>query len=458
MTVARVPALAERSSHNLALVLRRVRRQQPSSIIALAGWAGLIATAVIWGHHLLPGGSLNVHAPPFQGQYRFSPRALVPGTLFAMVAIVVLPTLARRLPWRLLLGFSVAAAAGWAVSLAVWDGHRSLASPISRPHEYLPAVSAIGNDPAGFLGHFADDVASRRLPVHVNGHPPLMVLVLWAWDRLGAGGPGWAAALVIGVGSSAVAAVAVVVRAVGDEPAARRALPFLILGPFAITVATSADGFFLGVGAWTAAALAVGWRSGSWRLFSVAGLLAGALPYLSYGLLPYGLVLLAVGWLSLRRHGWPWNSPVHRAGLVGAFIAGLAVVPVLISAGGFWWLDGVAATHHAWQLGRGDDRPYLYSFVADFAVLAVLVGPATAVAATSRRLGIVSAVLATAALVSLFVLALTGVTRLEVERIWLPFVPWLVVVTSAFPQRARGWLLVNALCALVFQAVVIDVW
>jgi hypothetical protein len=169
-----------------------------------------------------------------------------------------------------------------------------------------------------------------------------MVLVFWALDRLGATGPGWAGALVIAVGSSAVAAVLVTVRALGDEAAARRALPFLVLAPFAVTVATSADAFFLGVGAWAAAALAVALRRGSWVLLAAAGLLAGALPFLSYGLLPYGAVLLAVGWLGLHRHGLPGG----RAAAVGpalAFAAGLAVVPVALMASGFSWLDGVHA-------------------------------------------------------------------------------------------------------------------
>ena len=396
-------------------------------------------------------------APPFLGHYRFSPRALVPGALFAAVAVVVLPPLCRHLSWRLLLPFSAVAAAGWAVALAVWDGHLRIGGPIARASEYLPALLAVGSDPAAFLAGFADDVAHRRLPVHVNGHPPLMVLVLWVWDRLGASGSGWAAALVIGAGASAVAAIALVLRELGDEKAARRALPFLVLGPFAITVATSADSFFLGVGAWAAAALAAGLRRRSWLLLGVAGALTGSLAYLSYGLLPFGAVLVAVGWLAVRRHRWPETSSAHRAALAAAFVVGLAVVPALLTAGGFWWFDGVAATHRAWTLGKGDDRPYAYSFVADFAVLAVLVGPATVVAAT-RRPDRVPTVLAAASLLALLVLALSGVTRLEVERIWLPFAPWLVVLTAALPRRSRRWLLLNAACALTFQSLVLDVW
>jgi hypothetical protein len=68
-------------------------------------------------------------------------------------------------------------------------------------------------------------------------------------------------------------------------------------------------------------------------------------------------------------------------------------------------------------------------------------------------------VLASAALVGVLALALSGVTRLEVERIWLPFAPWLVTLCAALPrQERRRWLAVNAVCALAFQAFVLDVW
>jgi hypothetical protein len=402
--------------------------------LAGAGWLVLLGIAIVWGHRLLPGGALNVHAPPFQGRYRLTLRPLVPGLLVAVPAAV------------------------WSVALAVWDGHRSLGGPLGRSHEYLPAVARVGDDPLGFLSGFADAVAHRRLPVHVNGHPPLMVLVFWAWDRIGLAGPTWAGMLVIAVGASSVPAVLVTVRSLGDEAAARRATPFLVLAPFAITVATSADSFFLGVGAWACAALAVGLARHSWPMLAVAGLLAGLLPYLSYGLLPYGAVLAAVGWLGVRTHGWPTRASARSGLLPGlALVAGLAVAPLAFTLAGFSWFEGAAATHRAWQLGKGDDRPYLYSLLADIAVLGVLVGPATAVGATRRQPPVI-ALLAGASAVALLTLAVSGVTRLEVERIWLPLAPWLVLLTAALPGRARGWLALNVACAIAFQVLVRDVW
>ena len=426
------------------------------TVVALTTWVALLVASVWWGRHLLPGGDLNVKAPPFLGEYRVNIRSVVPAAAFALVAVAVFPPVARRLRWGVLLVVAWLLAAAWAVLLAAWDGHRSLGSAISRGHEYLPALGAVGDDPGQFLRTYAEGVAARDFPVHVNGHPPLMVLVFWVWDRIGLSGELWAAALVIGAGSSAVVAVAITVRALGDEAAARAALPFLVLAPFAITVATSADAFFLGVGAWAAAALATGVRRGSAVLLGLGGLLAGSLPYLSYGLLPLGAVLLAAAVLALRN-----THPPVRVPALGGLVVGLLVVPLTMTLAGFWWPDGVAATHRAWELGKGDDRPYGYSFLADFAILGVLVGPATAVAGW-RRPGRVPAVLAVAALVGVLTLAVSGVTRLEVERIWLPYAPWMVALCAALPVRgrltARGWLLANAACAVVFQALVLGVW
>lgn len=425
-------------------------------LAALLVWAGLLVVAVVWGRHLQSAGEINVDAPPFRGAYRLALLSVVPAACFAAVAVLVLPLAARLLPWRLLLPLSWVSAVLWAVLLAFLDGHDSLVGPIARRGEYVPAVAEVGDDPVSWLTSFAERAAERDHPLHVNGHPPLMVLVLWVWDRIGLSGAGWAGALVIGVGASAVVAVAVTLRGLGDERSARAALPFLVLGPFAVTVATSADSFFLGVGVWAAAALTLGVRRGRPLLVLLGGLLAGSLPYLSYGLLPLGAVLVAALFLATR-------SPSDRATLrsppvLVALVAGLLVVPAVLTLGGFWWPDGVVATHEAWATGKGDDRPYVYSFLANFAILGVLVGPATAAGAVLRPRR-APAVLAAAALVGVVVLAVSGVTRLETERIWLPFAPWMVAVCAALPRRdRRRWLAANALCALTFQALVLDIW
>ncbi|NEA27798.1 hypothetical protein, partial [Actinomadura bangladeshensis] len=75
----------------------------------------------------------------------------------------------------------------------------------------------------------------------------------------------------------------------------------LVLAPLAVWIATAMDAFFLAVGAWGTALLALAARraaaragAGSAVLAGAGGLLLGCLPYLSYGLLPLFAVPLAV--------------------------------------------------------------------------------------------------------------------------------------------------------------------
>ena len=49
---------------------------------------------------------------------------------------------------------------------------------------------------------------------------------------------------------------------------------------------------------------------------------------------------------------------------------------------------------------------------------------------------------------------LSGMSKAEVERIWLPFLPWILLATAALPRR-RG-LLVAAMGAQAGSAIVIQ--
>jgi hypothetical protein len=79
------------------------------------------------------------------------------------------------------------------------------------------------------------------------------MLILWMLQWIELRGANWAGALVTAVGASATAAMAITIRALAGENLARRALPFLILTPTAICLATSMDALFLGVAAWSTA-------------------------------------------------------------------------------------------------------------------------------------------------------------------------------------------------------------
>jgi hypothetical protein len=135
----------------------------------------------------------------------------------------------------------------------------------------------------------------------------------------------------------------------------------------------------------------------------------------------------------------------------------------------------VAATHQAYlATGGSSRRPYLFFLIGDFAVLGLLVGPAVAYTApavvTALRRGIgrslpepdraraIVALVVTAALIGTVTLDLAGLTRGEVERIWVPYAAWLTVATALRPSPGRRWLAAQAATAIVVQALIHSPW
>ncbi|WP_210748742.1 hypothetical protein, partial [Actinomadura latina] len=367
-----------------------------------------------------------------------------------------------------------AGSAAWTVSLAVSDGWDALSAPLNAPTEYPAGLAQVRPGPLEWLRTFTERLGGYT--THVRGHPPLPTLALWALERAGLAGTGWAAALIIAAGTSAAAAITVTVRCLAGDRAARAAVPFLVLAPLAVWIATAMDAFFLAVGAWGTALLALSARrsgppsgppsgarsgAGAAALAAAGGLLLGCLPYLSYGLLPLFAVPLAV--LLLARPG---------AAVAAALGAGLAVAPAAFTALGFWWPDGVRATLDTYLVSRGSaQRPYTYFLLANLAVLGLLTGPAAARAlppavralrgaARTRTLSPAAAVasLAAAALAGVLALDASGVTRGEVERIWVPFAAWAVAAAALHRPPARGWLAAQAATALAVQALVLSPW
>ncbi|HEX6444723.1 MAG TPA: hypothetical protein VF053_06545 [Streptosporangiales bacterium] len=415
--------------------------------LPLAAWTVLVAGCIAVGVRLRADGLLRLGGlPPFHGWPRAAPLTwqLLPALAFAALALTVAPRLARTLRWRALLPAVWLATAAWACLLAASDGVGALATPIAGRDEYLGVAAGIGTDPFGWLHGFAANVA--HYPTHVAGHPPLPVLIFWALDAVGLGGPGAAAALCILLGGSASAAVLVTVRCLASEEHARGAAPFLALAPYVLTVATSADAMFLGVSAWGVALLASAVRRDSPSLGVASGVLLAATAYLNYGLLPLAAIPLVVLWRA--------RFPLRP--LVGLGV-GAALVVAAFTAGGFWWPDGVAATHARWAFGSGSKRPYWYVLVANLALFAVITGPATAAALARLRRG--AWPLVGAALLAVAVLDLSGVTRGEVERIWLPFAAWVMLAASALPRaHVRRWLLAQVAVAVLVQGTVRLLW
>ncbi len=423
--------------------------------VAIAAVVGAGAVSVAIGRAL---GRRGAHlrlgdAVPLSGHLdlRLSPRTLLPVAV-AVLLVTLLPVAARRLRWPLLLAVAVGAAAAWAVSLALVDGRNALGRPISTGAEYLAdvhRVHGLHTFLAGFADHITVGSPGFAWVTHVSGHPPGALLTFVALDRLGLGGPGWAAALCIAAGASAAAAALVAVRAVAGEPAARRAAPFLVTAPTAIWIATSADAWFLGVSAWGIALLAVAAARRDRRgdLLAVAGglLLSGTI-FLSYGLVL--LAPIAVAAVLVQRRVRP---------LVVAAVAVAAVVAVFAGLG-FWWLDGLSQTRIRYRQGSASARPYLYFLIANLAVLGLALGPAGVAALARLRRGAL-AVLPLAALLAIVIADLSGLSKSEVERIWLPFTPWLLAAGAVLPERHRRWWLGAQLAVgLTVQTLIFTNW
>ena len=396
---------------------------------------------------------LGVNAPPLTGSYEARANVrLLAAVIVAGGAITLGPLVATRLRWVHLLLVSVGASAAWALALAFVDGADAIVAPVSLPSEYLGDVPLV-DSPGAFLSSFTDRFDTFR--VHVRGHPPGLLLGLWSLDGVGLGGPGMTAALFIVGGALAVPAVLVAAREVAGETWARRAAPFVVLAPAAVWVATSADALFTGVGAWAVALVVLATdrdRAQNAGLAIAGGVLFGVTAFLSYGLVLLAVIPMVVAWN--RRQLRPLAVAALGAGAVGlAFLAA-----------GFFWVDGLLATRAEYFAGVGGRRPYAVFLISNLACLAVALGPAIAVA-LGRLRDRCAWLLVGGALLAVVLADVSGMSKGEVERIWLPFTPWILLAGAALavgrhgrPYRARQWLTLQAGTALVVQSVVRTPW
>ncbi len=425
------------------------------TVRVLGAWIGLVVLSVVWGHVLVATHhNLALRAPPFWSPVRFHPSArLIPALLLAWGIVTIGPDAARKLEWRPLLALTAAATALWALAVAFVnsiEGQNGITDPLRfRRDEYLRTARNITSMPA-FLSHLVPNLA--RYPQNVQGHPPGMVVLEWLLDRVGLASPGWNATWSLAGGVGAGIAALVALREIAGEDAARAAAPFMVLLPAVIWWQT-ADALFAGVAAWsvTALVLATGQRDGRARALALAGGLGfGVVAFLSYGLVLLALIPLAV--CIARR----------RTSLL--LLAALGTLPLFAVFGalGFSWFAGLAATHHAYWSGVASRRPYSYFLFADIALFAVATGPAVAVALSRLRDARVWLLVGTA--VAVVALAdVSGMSKAEVERIWLPFVPWVVLATAAYAGlqpsvRVRRWLALQAACTLVLVVTIWSQW
>ncbi|WP_415957332.1 hypothetical protein [Streptomyces sp. 021-4] len=440
-------------------------------LIAAAAGVLLVTAAILIGHALQNRtGTLQVRWPPLLASW--DPH-LGPGTPAALTLAVLVvaygPPLAARLPWRGLLAAAWAGSTAWVFSMALIDGwYRGVERRLTTKHEYLRVIDRFDDIPAT-LRDFTNHIVigePGNWPAHVAGHPPGATLTFVWLDRIGLGGGAWAAVWCVVVGSSAVLAALITVRVLADERLARRAAPFLVLAPTAVWAGVSADGYFAAVAAWSVAllALAATRRVRFPAAAAVAGgLLFGWTCYLSYGLGLMAAVLLAV--LVLARTARP----------VVPFLLGALVVPVAFTLAGFNWWTAYHLLVERYYQGAGGVRPYAYWVWANLACAVLAAGLAavagvrrsasstpgavrvlrTGTAAPAQRL----ALLVVAALVALLAADLSGMSKAETERIWQPFLLWLLPAAALLPARtARYWLVASVVPALLINHLLWTGW
>ncbi|MGV9991196.1 hypothetical protein [Streptomyces sp. NPDC003374] len=454
-------------------------------LAAATSAALLVVAAVVVGRRIQSAHrTLFVHWPPLYAEWAPHLGPGTPGALLVAVAVVAYgPPLASRLRWRALLPAAWAASLAWTWSLALVDGwHRGVAVRLTTRNEYLQVIGRFHDIPAA-LRDFTQHIlagSEGQWPAHIAGHPPAATLTFVLLDRAGLRGGGWAGAWCIVTGTTACVAVLVAVRALAGQEAARRAAPFLVLAPAAVWVGASADGWFTAVAAWSVAlfATAVTGRGGRGVRAAAglgSGLLFGLTCYLSYGLTLFALVLAGVLLTARLRDG---AVPRGSALPMCLFPLGAAVVPLVFTLAGFDWWEAYRLLVTRYYQGVGGTRPYGYWVWANLACTVLVAGPATAAglvraggAALGPRGGALArvrgggppeagarlGVLVLSALLALLVADLSGMSKAETERIWLPFVLWLLPA-CALLTRPRAWLAAQAVLALLLNHLLLTGW
>jgi hypothetical protein len=401
--------------------------------------------AVVWGTVEVAPKGVGLGAAPFVGTWHWHAGvALLVASALGVTVVIHGGRVARSLGFVAMTAVAAATTIAWTLALAASDGWARVTAPLASATEPEPFATHIRHV-GGFLRGFVRLIDTRPLPpVHVRGHPPGAVVVANVLDRIGIGGAGWLAALAITAWGVAVACALFAMREVAGEPAARRVAPLLAVLPASVWAGTSLDALYAGVGALAVAltVLACGRRSPV--LAVAAGIALAAALMATYGTVAL-VVIPAVVAVRTRRLR-PFVIAVATA--IGALVA-------LRAATGFDWLTALHATRAAYWRGVASRRPALYlALLGNVAALAVAAGPAAAGGIAAVRARWPSSVLPAAAVLAVATADASQLSRGEVERIWLPFVPWLALGA----RHERRWLAAQVGVAIAIQAMLRSPW
>ncbi|WP_139084456.1 hypothetical protein [Nesterenkonia sp. F] len=406
----------------------------------LAGVA-LVAAAIIWprasGTDVATGKAVFDDWTPLKAAWEPELTAtLLPPVGVAVLGLLCWGRVSRRLAWAPFLLLTFAGSWLWTASLGHVGGAESLGKVFGRDSEYFVGAKEVSSVPE-FLSGFIDRIplhATDNWPVHIAGHPPAATMFFILLDRLGIQDPYVAGIIVMSLGCTAVVAVLLTLRTLGSERMARRAAPWLVAAPSWIWMGVSGDALFAAAGAWGLALLALAATAGGrMRLVGcgvAAGLVLGLCVHLSYGLVLLGVLALAVLFLGRRWWALPWTAGAALL-VAGAF-----------SLAGFSWWEAYPVLVTRYYDGIQTERPYGYWVWANLGVWTFTVGLATwasfprAVAELRRRTSgerFVVAVLGCAGLAAILLATLSGMSKGEVERIWLPFTLWVLILPAMLP-------------------------
>ncbi|HEY0238629.1 MAG TPA: hypothetical protein VGC37_08290 [Friedmanniella sp.] len=438
------------------------------ALLAVVASLGLIRLSMVVGQGLNARGvPIVLPYPPLLSFWHPHAGVGTPLTVLCLLLGLLLQRRAPRLRWGHLLLAGWLLALAWMVSLVMIDGlAKGWTTVLTNPNEYLHDLPRI-TSPTEFLRTFSHYIAfggdvdgTNGWTTHVAGHPPLATLVFWALGRIGLGGGFWAGLLCILVSSAAAVGMPVVLRELGAPDAARRLVPFAALMPGAVWMAVSADGLFAGVAVGGLALVCRGANRRALGASLAGGVLLGAAVYLSYGLVLFGVVVLAAVVVTARRRGL---AAVVAPWLVST--AGVALVAGAHFALGFDWFVGLARLRVRYYQQTASDRPYSYFVWANLAawlvawspLLAYGVARAVAVLVRSRRLGwtqdVVVALVSAAGTAAALVADASALSKAETERIWLTFG---AVAYAGLALVRRRWLGAVALVLTAGWAVMVN--